>query len=101
MILHAHEEPSTSACSVLWLCALGPLPFIIENSQCKEHLACFDKSNRSIFMPVVCFYLANKTDFSSDFDVLAKFRLGLLAVKLAMKTFSVSSAGLGQSMDCE
>ena len=52
-------------------------------------------------MPVVCFYLANKTDFSSDFDVLAKFRLGLLAVKLAMKTFSVSSAGLGQSMDCE
>ena len=38
-------------------------------------------------MPVVCFDLANKTDYSSDFDVQAKFRAGLLAVKLTTILF--------------
>ena len=39
-------------------------------------------------MPVVWFDLANETDFSSDFDVLAKFRVAFLAVKLAIIFYS-------------
>ena len=51
-MLHAHEEPSTPACSVSWPCALGALPITIVDSIPNEGSCCVTVISSSKFIAI-------------------------------------------------